>query len=352
MTLRTCTILSLAAPALLISGCWPATIEKTNLATEAKTFPIQASLQLSANNSFTITVTNASARTITFSPRADFMAVYHKAPDGSRTAMTWDGSNADMKPLRSSEVVMLAPKAKRVFRKAALVDVQHGIDTTRNLSSKGSLYAVLRPVHVGDFEEQAQKEVAEWNLLAEEVRSAEIQTPIAPKDAPIEAINYNVLDRLVEMEPSELSRLVIENLDSAEEKKAFILNTGGNYSWDHYSNGAVWEAIFGTKRIGQRRERLIAFADISLAIVAAMEDTNALKHEDRRCGLFALALALDRCKKYLSAGADPDKKQFLAILDSFTFVRPMVAEARGFDERLALLRKGLGEFRMIAEKQG
>lgn len=183
------------------------------------------------------------------------------------------------------------------------------------------------------------------------IEKTDLVGPIVAKDAPIEAINYGVLDRLVEMPPTEVSRLVIENLDSAEEKKAFILNTGGNYTWDHYSNGAVWEAIFGTKRTGQHRERLIAFVDLSLAIVAAMEDTNALKYEDRRCGLFALGLALDRCKKYLSAGASPDNEQLLAVLNSFSSIRQMVTEARGFDERLALLRKGLGEFRKIAEIQ-
>ncbi len=144
---------------------------------DSPTDPYQVTLEIAEDADLIVSVSNRSDRQIVFAPRADFVVVFHEAPDGTRTALTWDGSNAEMRPLSPLETVNLAPKSTYTIRKEVWVDRQHKIDRSWALRREGKVYAVVMPLRIEQFEPSFRTEAAKWVLLGGELRSNTIKTP-------------------------------------------------------------------------------------------------------------------------------------------------------------------------------
>jgi hypothetical protein len=112
----------------------------------AKKGELQVTLELSGSDRVLITIRNQSAKSVTFSPRADLLICYHEAPGGKRTALTWDGSNAEMMFLTLKDVITLKPGASHRLKRALWIEKRRGIDRSRLLKTKGQVYAVVRTV--------------------------------------------------------------------------------------------------------------------------------------------------------------------------------------------------------------
>lgn len=137
----------------------------------------QVTLEIAENNDLIVSVTNNTDKPIVFAPRADFLVVYHETPDGTKTALTWDGSNAEMKLLSPFETVNLLPKSTYIIRKVIWIDRQHSIDRALELKRKGRVYASVKPLRAGQIDAIFRTEAAKWALLLQEARSNTIEVP-------------------------------------------------------------------------------------------------------------------------------------------------------------------------------
>lgn len=128
-------------------------------------------LQIDKRNAFTISVTNKTGKPVVFSPREDFVVVYHETPQGKKTALTWDGGNAEMKLLTPTDTVRLLPNDTYRIHRPIFVDPRQGIDRAQELKRKGVVYALVKPLRPGLFDSKFRKQGAKWALLDRELRS-------------------------------------------------------------------------------------------------------------------------------------------------------------------------------------
>lgn len=128
-------------------------------------------LDIAEANNFIVSVINDTDTHLVFSPQPASLVVYHEAPDGTRRAITWDASNADMPLLSPFQLVYLAPQSRYTIRKSPYVDQRHGVDWTRITKQKGLIVAVVKPLRSGQLDSSFLKEAAKWPLLDRELRS-------------------------------------------------------------------------------------------------------------------------------------------------------------------------------------
>ncbi len=138
---------------------------------------LQIKLEILNSDTLNVRITNQTDKPVIFCPRVPFIVGYHESPNRKRTAITWDGSNAEFGLLSPIETVCLRPKATYSIRMAVFVDRQHGIDRRLVLKKKGVVFVVLNRLRASDFDTVFRKEAAKWSLLTKDASSNRIVTP-------------------------------------------------------------------------------------------------------------------------------------------------------------------------------
>ncbi|HRJ34244.1 MAG TPA: hypothetical protein PKY51_11895 [Fimbriimonadaceae bacterium] len=119
----------------------------------------QVKLKLIGRDQFEIAVINQSGQPLIFSDFECFTVVYHQALNGTRTALTRDGSGTDAPLIGPFDTIRLGPTATYRFTRRVLVDIEHNLDYRLYLNKPGALVAVVKPLRAGNIDRRFYSEI-------------------------------------------------------------------------------------------------------------------------------------------------------------------------------------------------